>query len=270
MVGSVFSFDAYTDTGAMLILAGVLAIPCWLAWRWKGRRARKPCEGDGLLSAPHPSGSPDLPTAQPLDGSSRSSAFFDEALDQAGGEFRIGLLATVGEELQLLDSSDQEKWWRLGALDRRERRYELVAQSGLAALIYIEGYVPRMTCKEGSWLLRKQGTRGWNFVIESEDGRSAGSYQGRRWRPGGDIQLSDETRIELRYAPRSYWDLTLAGERESFVELRVRRPKARDRERMTLTLRSLPPAVSDVHVAMLTAVSVIILEGLLAPTVPAG
>jgi hypothetical protein len=55
-----------------------------------------------------------------------------------------------------------------------------------------------VACKEEQWRLTKHTRFGWELDLERPDGALLGSYQGRRWRNGGSIELANGTRAKLR------------------------------------------------------------------------
>ena len=159
-------------------------------------------------------------------------------------EFDVFLRATVGRDLRLLGT---------------QYEYELVADGDLAGMISLgptEFWLAHMACREGGWYLTKHHKHGWEFVIEAEDRSQVGRYSGGRWRPGGTILMADETRVDLRRKLNGNWNLRTPNSRP-FAAIRVSRW---DMWPITVTIRSLPSGVVDLHVVVLTACAVVSLE----------
>ena len=249
-VASVFSGNPYMDVGAILILlgAGGFAIAALLVWR-SNRRGRPLSSDDGSLALSNPEAYWLAQHATPM------------GVDQHEPEWELGawLNVAAGQNLQvLIDGDDPARWWRRSYLPDLS-----VVADGKRVAIFSWGStaVAHIACMQGSWRLQKQRRYGWDFSVESDDGLIAGQYAGRRWRPGGTIQLADDPEIELRCARRRHhWQLRLPGEHAPLVGIRVRMATRKDRTRMAVAVHSVPPSATSFYLALLTAIAVISLE----------
>jgi hypothetical protein len=115
-----------------------------------------------------------------------------------------------------------------------------------------------MANAEGTWSLEKRRRFGWDYVLVDSDGQHAGSYVGRRWLPWGTISLIGGTQADLRRSSGPAWKLQTTGTKERCVDI----SKARGRSgcTLTLTIRAFPRSALDIHLLMLTACAVILLE----------
>jgi hypothetical protein len=124
-----------------------------------------------------------------------------------------------------------------------------------------------MACWDGDWFLTRRRKRGWEFVIEAEGRSEVGRYSGRRWRAGGTILMADGTRVDLRRrTPIADWNLQTPDERP-FAAISI---SGLERDKARVTIRSLPSGVADVHIALLTACSVVSLGGMAPGAGPVG
>jgi hypothetical protein len=146
-------------------------------------------------------------------------------------------------------------WWVRGACDV----YDVLAVGGKAGVIDgISSGAPRMASAEGTWRLEKRRRFGWEYVLVDSDGQDAGWYAGRRWLPGGRISLNDGTQADLRRSFRPPWKLQTTATHERCVD--ISKARGRTGSTLTLTIRALPRPAVDLHVLMLTACAVILLE----------
>ena len=167
----------------------------------------------------------------------------NEAGKDRAVEFDVFLRATVGRDLRLVGTKYE---------------YELVAGEDRAGVISLgpTEWLAHMACREGDWYLTKHHKQGWEFVIEAEDRSQVGRYSGGRWRAGGAILMADGTQVDLRRTIGRTWNLETA-DRRPFAAIRVSRW---DMWPITVTIRSLPSGVADLHVVVLTACAVVSLE----------
>jgi hypothetical protein len=169
-------------------------------------------------------------------------------------EFPVFLSATVGRDLRLVGTKYE---------------YALVAGGGRAGTISLLGefWLAHMACREGDWFLTRRRKHGWEFVIQAEDGSQVGLYCGRRWRAGGTILMADGTRVDLRRrTPMADWNLQTPDERP-FAAISI---SGLERDIARVTILSLPSGVADVHIALLTACSVVSLGGMAPGAGPVG
>lgn len=165
--------------------------------------------------------------------------------------FPISMRACVGRELQLSQSPAAD--------------WELIGDGQRVAWLrlYGAGEVAHVACREGSWSLKKRRKYGWEFVIESSDGRHVGWYSGHHWLPGGTIILGNGDRIALRRSLDLGWNLRVKDTRERFVRLSRYGPNGLT---LSLTVRSLPPEIHlDAPMVVLTTCAVLTLTALAMP-----
>jgi hypothetical protein len=95
----------------------------------------------------------------------------------------------VGEELRLVPAPDATSGtWSLNA--------------GAGAVAHLrfghDGWALDVARKEEHWQIAKHGRFGRELNLERHDGALLGTYQGRRWRSGGSVELADKFGAELR------------------------------------------------------------------------
>ena len=177
----------------------------------------------------------------------------------AAVSFPGSLGTAVGDVVRAVPSKTKQPrtaaWW----VRRSSDTYDVLAVRGRAGAISgISGGAPRMASAEGTWSLEKRRRLGWEYVLVDSDGQHAGWYAGRRWLPGGTISLIGGTQADLRRSLRPAWKLQTTGTKERCVDI----SKARGRSgcALTLTIRAFPRPALDIHLLILTACAVILLE----------
>lgn len=218
--------------------------------------------------------------AQPPNAGIADSGYASAGRDQAeekrtqqdrSTDFPVSMEAAVGEKLRVFPTDPKlsaQAWRKLGlswaqwmAMGRSasvvHHGYDVLAPGGRAGSLSLGGRaeLARMACAEGAWCLKKRRRLGWELIIESADGRHVGWYSGRRWLPGGTIYLTDGTQVDLRRLLNGRWKLQTTGARQRLVDIRTSH-----RPLMTLTIRSLAATITEVHLVILTACGVLMLE----------
>ena len=219
----------------------------------------------------------ECPQTEPSDmrgaGSTRAPA--QRNRDRAA-DFPIRMEAAEGADVRVvpIDVEASARAWR--ELGRRGSRwpaaaramrfcdsYDLATADGRIASLAFGGRaeLARMACAEGVWSLQTR-RRGWDFVIESADGRNVGQYHGRRWLPGGTISLIGGAQVDLRRSLTGRWKLVATGTRQRIADIRIAEGPS-----MTLTIRSIPGVGTDMPLVLLTGCAVLLLERMM-PRVP--
>jgi hypothetical protein len=117
-----------------------------------------------------------------------------------------------------------------------------------------------VACREGHWWLTKDKPNGWDLNLErANDQALLGHYCARHWRAGGTIELADGTSV-VADKSLSRWRLHMP-KAEPFVEITQRAAHIRSAEEpLRVTMKSIPPELAGLHLAVLTICGVTLLE----------
>jgi hypothetical protein len=174
-----------------------------------------------------------------------------EPAAEASNGFRLGLFDVVGEMLHL-------EW----ATSEPSFGFELVGRSAeKVALVNVgwPGALALLACSAGEWRLLKRRRLGWELIIENADGHVVGWYSGRRWRAGGTIFLRTGPQFDLVRSVASGWTLRTVDRGQSIMHLHGRTVP------MRVELVSGVRGLADLHIAVLTACAIPLLDELSKP-----
>ena len=148
----------------------------------------------------------------------------------------------------------------VGRDDKPATQFDLLSSNGRAGSLDLRpthGLVG-IECAEGMWSLRRRQRRGWQFVIESSNDQHVGWYSGRKWLPGGTIDLTDGTQVALARSLTGRWRLRDSELTGAFAYLRS--SGAAGEPKIVSKIAAVPTAMKQFHLVVLIACGVVLLE----------
>jgi hypothetical protein len=129
------------------------------------------------------------------------------------------------------------------------------------ALFAIGGphHLARLEWSDGYWRVLKRRQLGWELIVENADGRAVAWYSGRRWRAGGTIFLATGPQLDLVKRAVGGWTLRTVGRQEPMLQMHGLAAPLR------VELISFPVCLADVHIAVLIACAIPLIDQLLIP-----
>jgi hypothetical protein len=172
-----------------------------------------------------------------------------------GLEFDRSMLSLVGETLIAVPPSSRNAFYAVRTLGR-QTAFDLLAAGRPVASVRTDGRRVAMACREGQWTVARDGRAAWGLALaDAATGASAGRYAGHRLRSGGSITLADGSwGLVTRRVGRG-WQVRSEGG-ETFVVIDVRHTEVDE-----VKLLGVPPGILALHLFVLAACAVVLLEG---------
>lgn len=223
---------------------GVAGERWWDGTRWSRevRGATTDAEGNGH--------SPARPTGRRSPRADAAEPRADRSNGRRDGPFPVTIGAVVEQQLSVV-SSPRKPGLHCQVLASRGR---------VGSISVFGGQMARLTCADGTWLLRPPPGDRRGLTIQSTDRRHAGRYLRRRWGPGGTIKLIDGTEVELRRSRPGRWKIESADDGECFAEVRRSRRRSPQTRELKVTVHSLPAHDPAASVVILSACAVLMLS----------